>query len=107
MRRAPSDKAVLRELHTLRQLLKEERAASGKLFKGAFGAPPAPKPGGGLPATLGGERASGGGLVPSGGQRGGGGAAWLLAALWAALAWLLGGVQRLVLPQKRTASRGG
>ncbi len=36
--RAPDDKAIVRELHALRQVQKEERKASARLFKGTLGA---------------------------------------------------------------------
>jgi hypothetical protein len=85
---------VLRELHALRQQLRAERAASAKLFKGAFGAPPAPKPGGGMSAAYGPQAAAGGG------GSGAGVARWLLShvlgGLWAAALWLGACVRRLV-----------
>lgn len=42
----PEDKQIQRELRALKGLIREEKAASAKVFKGALGAPPKPKPGG-------------------------------------------------------------
>ncbi|GBF95318.1 peptidyl-prolyl cis-trans isomerase [Raphidocelis subcapitata] len=115
LRLAPEDKAVLRELHVARQALKQERAAAAKLFRGAFGAPPEPKPDGGASAAGGGGAAvqagggGGGAAVQAGGRGGGGGsrglAAWVLCALWAVLAAVLGWVRRAVArPRVRKAA---
>lgn len=41
--RDPEDKQILRELRALKGLIKEEKAESAKVFKGAFGAAPKPK----------------------------------------------------------------
>jgi hypothetical protein len=41
--RDPEDKQIQRELRALKGLIKEEKAASAKVFKGAFGAAPTPK----------------------------------------------------------------
>jgi cobalamin biosynthesis Mg chelatase CobN len=43
MCRDPEDKQIQRELRALKGLIKEEKAASAKVFKGAFGAAPKPK----------------------------------------------------------------
>jgi cobalamin biosynthesis Mg chelatase CobN len=40
----PEDKQIQRELRALKALIREEKAESAKTFKGAFGAPPKPKP---------------------------------------------------------------
>jgi hypothetical protein len=42
----PDDKQIQKELRSLKALIKEEQAASAKLFKGALGPAPKPKPGG-------------------------------------------------------------
>jgi hypothetical protein len=44
--RDPDDKQIARELRALKALIKEEQTASGKVFKGAFGAAPKPTPNG-------------------------------------------------------------
>lgn len=44
--RDPEDKQIARELRALKALIKEEKAVSGKVFKGAFGAAPKPRPNG-------------------------------------------------------------
>lgn len=58
---------MLRELHAIRQTIRDEREASGKLFKGQFGSGPEPRPqadatsasptsgGGGLRRRVGGQ----------------------------------------------------
>lgn len=96
---APSDKAVLRELHAMRQQLKGERAASAKLFKGAFGAPPKPVPGGSAAAAY---------RQPPAAAAGGGAGGvlgHLAALLWGLLAWLLGGLLRVVQPRHHKAGQ--
>lgn len=42
----PEDKQIAWELRALKALIKEEKAVSGKVFKGAFGAAPKPRPNG-------------------------------------------------------------
>lgn len=84
----------------MKQQLKTERAAAAKLFKGAFGAPPAPVPGGGASAVYGrgdsgpSAAAAAGGRGPGGGA--GGVAGYLGTLLWGLIAWLVGRLMRLV-----------
>lgn len=90
--RAPDDAAVARELRAARAELKKERAASAKMFKGAFGAPPPPRPADDGPAV--GSGAGDGGAARSAFTAQGLVAA-ALAGVWALLAWLLAVVRRL------------
>lgn len=87
---------MARELHAARLELKRERAASAKMFKGAFGAPPARAAGdgpaapdtGGIPQ----DRSSGTARATNGHQ---GLVAMLFGSLWALVAQLVAIFQRL------------
>lgn len=107
--RDPQDKGVLKELHAIRQTIKDERKASGQLFKGQFGSRPEPRPQAddtaetldavGLRRRLVGlqERGSEGG----GSQRGtAAGLGWILVYLKRVLRW----VQSLVGTRKAQVS---
>jgi hypothetical protein len=85
---------VLRELHLARQAIKNERVAAAKLFRGAFGAPPEPKPDGGASPLV--AKGADSAVQAGGAASGRGLAAWLLGALWAVLAALLGFVKRAI-----------
>lgn len=49
----PEDKQIQRELRALKALIREEKAESAKVFKGALGAPPKPKPSSGADSSSG------------------------------------------------------
>lgn len=95
----------MKELHAIRQTIKDERKASGQLFKGQFGSRPEPRPqaddttetsdGVGLRRRLVGQQE--GGSDGGGSQRGtAGGLGWIVVYLRKLLRW----VQSLVGTKK-------
>lgn len=86
---------MVRELHAARLELKKERAASAKMFKGAFGAPPPPRPAGEGRGGGGGTQGHSGEMTRTVTGRHHGLVAMLLGSVWALLARLVSTIQRL------------